>query len=81
MGIYQTAKEAADAAINDLAIDEIKVDRESLFAWLAENPPDPDIYDDLDDFLESFEDLGLNPGGDDDDNDDDDDDDDEDGDE
>ena len=66
MGIYQSAKEAAEAAINDLAIDEIKVDREALFNWLAENPPDEGVIDDLDDFLESFEDLALNPGEDDD---------------
>ena len=70
MGIYQNAKEAAEAAINDLAIDEVKVDRESLFTWLAENPPDEGVVDDLDDFLESFEDHALDPGEDDDDDDD-----------
>ena len=58
-------KDAAKTAIEALTTDELEINRDNLFTWLADNLPEPDEFDDLDDYLESFEDAALDPDDDD----------------
>ena len=70
MTIYQSAKEAAKAAIEALTLDKVEINRQNLFDWLGEHPLEFDVVDDLDDWLEEFENHALDPADDDDDDDD-----------